>query len=152
MAVFMAGCREADTTGQYSPAVKQLTAVEVKSQLEALKGKVILVNFWATWCPPCRMEIPGFVSLQEKYGPQGLQIFGLSLDEQPPAHVARFASKNKMNYPIHIVGTDTVEAWGGIEAVPTTFLLDAQGKKVWRHEGYASPEEFENQITPLLKK
>ena len=137
-------------SSERAASVRKLSAAEVDQQIRSLKGKVVLINFWATWCPPCRMEIPGFVDLQGKYGPKGLQILGLSLDDKSPADVETFAQKNKMNYPVHIVGADTTRAWGNFEAIPQTFLLDAQGKKVWQHEGYAEPAEFEKQIKPLL--
>lgn len=144
------GCGAEQKPATPAPEVKQFNAAATGKYIDSLKGKVVVVNFWATWCGPCRMEIPGFVKLQDKYGPQGLQIVGLSIDEKPPDAVAAFAQKNGLNYPVHVVGPDTMKAWGNFEAIPMTFILDTNGKKVWEHEGYASAEEFEKQIKPLL--
>jgi len=154
VAATVLGCRDGQTDSTPAPAVevKQSSTAEVEKFIASQKGKVVLVNFWATWCPPCRMEIPGFIDLQSKYGAQGLQIVGLSIDDKPLKSVADFVAKSKMNYPIHIVGEDTMKAWGNFEAIPMTFLFDTKGKKVWEHEGFVDTKEFEKQITALLPK
>src|ERR1051326_5334198 len=144
------GCGAEQKSAMSAPEVKQFSATAAQKYIASLKGKVVVVNFWATWCGPCRMEIPGFVKLQDKYGPQGLQIVGLSMDEISPAKVAAFTQKSGINYPVHIVGNDTMKAWGDFEAIPMTFILDANGKRVWQHEGYASPDDFEKHIKSLL--
>src|SRR5438105_4846240 len=127
IATISLGCRDnraASAPAQSTPEVKKSSPSDVDKFIAAQKGKVVLVNFWATWCPPCRMEIPGFVDLQDRYGAQGLRIVGLSLDDKPLKAVAEFAVKNKMNYPIHVIGEDTMKAWGGFEAIPMTFLIN----------------------------
>lgn len=116
--------------------------------LADLRGKVVLLNFWATWCPPCRREIPDFISLQDKYGAQGLQIVGIGTDE--PEKVREYAEENGMNYPV-LFGTDDVALkYGGIDAIPTTFLIDRQGKIVTKYVGLRSRGEFEQAIQRLL--
>jgi thiol-disulfide isomerase/thioredoxin len=113
-------------------------------------GKVVILDFWATWCPPCKAEIPGFVELQKKYGDKGLVIVGVSLDEQGPAVVKPFMQHFGVNYPIVMGDEKIVEAFGGVTAIPTTFIIDKAGNIVEKHVGFAPQEDFEKQITPLL--
>jgi peroxiredoxin len=112
------------------------------------RGKVVVLDFWATWCPPCRREIPDFVGLQTAYGPQGLQIVGIALDE--PEKVMTFARENGMNYPVLIGSDDVVAKYGGIEGIPTTFIIDRSGKIVNRFEGFRPRGVFEEEIKRLL--
>jgi thiol-disulfide isomerase/thioredoxin len=114
-----------------------------------LRGKVILVNFWATWCPPCREEIPELVSLQEKYK-DGLQIIGVSMDEDAtPAEVNAFATKAGINYPI-VMGKDIAKEYGGVPALPTSFVVNKVGGVVQKHVGILQREEIETEVRALL--
>jgi cytochrome c biogenesis protein CcmG/thiol:disulfide interchange protein DsbE len=113
-------------------------------------GKVVILDFWATWCPPCREEIPHFVQLQSKYREQGLVIVGLSLDAGGAKDVAPFAEEHNVNYPMLIGNDETAKAFGGVNSIPTTFVLDRQGKIVKRFVGFTPPEVFEQTIAPLL--
>jgi cytochrome c biogenesis protein CcmG, thiol:disulfide interchange protein DsbE len=116
--------------------------------LSDFRGKVVVLDFWATWCPPCKMEIPGFIELQKTYGAKGVEIVGVALDE--PARVAEFAAKNGMNYTV-VLGTDEIALkYGGIDGIPTTVLIDRNGKIVNRFEGYHSKDSFESEIKKLL--
>ena len=115
------------------------------------KGKVVLLDFWATWCPPCREEIPGFVELQKKYGKEGLVIVGISLDEQGPKVVKPFMKKYAINYPVVMGDSKTGALFGGVEAIPTTFVIDREGKIVNKHVGLVAKSTFESEIKALLK-
>jgi peroxiredoxin len=121
-----------------------------KVQLSDFRGKVVMVNFWATWCPPCRAEIPDFVALQRAYGSKGLQIVGISLDEEGAAKVAPFAAQNRINYAMLVDGNAAAQAYGGIEGIPTTFLIDKQGRVVEQKVGVADPKHWEQAIEALL--
>jgi len=115
-----------------------------------LKGKVVILDFWATWCPPCRQEIPHFVALQSKYRNQGLAIVGLSLDQGGASVVRPFAEEHNVNYMMLIANDETAMGYGGITGIPTTFVIDKDGKIVKRFLGYTDPEVFEETIRPLL--
>jgi thiol-disulfide isomerase/thioredoxin len=128
--------------------LKDVDGREVKAG--DFKGKVVVVDFWATWCPPCRKEIPEYVALQEKYRSRGLVILGLSLDEAPPAEVKAFGEQFKVNYPLVMADADTAEAFGGIEGLPTAFVIDRDGNIRHVKLGLAKAAEFEALVTSLL--
>lgn len=115
------------------------------------KGKVVVVDFWATWCPPCIKEIPGYIALQEKHGKDGLVIVGISLDRKGAAVVKPFMAKYGVNYPIVIGDQDTVAAFGGFNAIPTTFLINRDGMIVDRKTGAEETAEYEKRILAVLK-
>jgi thiol-disulfide isomerase/thioredoxin len=121
---------------------------------DQFKGKVVVVDFWATWCGPCRAEIPGYVSLQKKYGPEGLVIVGISLDAQGPGVVKKFMQQHGMNYQV-VMGDDEVQAaFGGAEgltAIPTTFIIDRSGKIRDRKVGAEHTADFEARLVQYLK-
>src|SRR5438132_9935381 len=101
---------------------------------DSLRGKVVIVNFWATWCPPCRAEIPDLVALQEKYGDR-LQIIGVSQDEAGVDVVRRFAADRHVNYPIVMMTPELEKAFPGTAALPTSFVIDRESRIVQRHVG-----------------
>ena len=114
------------------------------------KGKVVILDFWATWCGPCREEIPKFIALQKQYEKQGLVVVGLSVDENGADAVKPFAQRLGINYPIVLADQKTQAAFGGIEAVPTTYIIDRNGRIAKEHVGFTDKNEFENEIKPLL--
>jgi cytochrome c biogenesis protein CcmG/thiol:disulfide interchange protein DsbE len=115
--------------------------------MEQLRGKVVLVNFWATWCPPCRVEIPDFIKLQEKHGDR-LQIIGVSEDDDP-AQVQEFVKRMGINYPVVMATPELIAAYGGVAALPTTFVVDTEGRVVQKHLGLYSPEAYDREIRAL---
>lgn len=117
--------------------------------LAGSKGKVVLVNFWATWCGPCRAEVPDLVELQNKYKDQ-VQIIGLVVDDEDQAAIKAFVAEFGINYPVALA-TDAMRLqYGGIPALPTSFVLDAQGRIVQKHEGLRDPVLYEVEIRALL--
>ncbi len=114
------------------------------------KGKVVVLDFWATWCPPCRAEIPGYIELQEKYGKDGLVIIGVSMDRGGPTVVQPFAEKFGINYPLVMGDNDTVAAFGGFNAIPTTFLIDREGNIRDVKTGSEETASYEKKILNVL--
>jgi thiol-disulfide isomerase/thioredoxin len=128
--------------------MQDMNGVDVK--LASFKGKVILLNFWATWCGPCQEEIPSLVELQQQYGDQ-LVILGVSIDD-PLSKLKPYATKMHMNYPV-LVGKDrqdVQDAFGPLFGIPVSVFVDREGKIWKRHSGIASREQFEREIKALL--
>jgi len=143
------GCSPDAVAANLDFTLKDMNGAEVK--LADLKGKVVLLNFWATWCGPCRLEIPSFVELQEKYADQGFRIIGISVDD-PPEALPPFAKRFKINYPL-VVGVDREDvqkAYGPIFGVPMTFIIGRNGRICMKYVGPASKEQFESTIKSLL--
>ncbi len=111
-------------------------------------GKVVLLNFWATWCPPCRAEIPELIALQEKYRDQ-LQIIGISEDDAPPGAVKAFVAEHQMNYPVAMTTPDMERAFPGVDALPTSFLIDREGRVARKHVGMLNPTVTELEARAL---
>jgi thiol-disulfide isomerase/thioredoxin len=117
--------------------------------LAAARGKVVLLNFWATWCGPCRAEIPDLIALQQKYKDQ-LQIIGLTVDDDDAATIKQVVAEERINYPVAMASPEVRLQYGGIAALPTSFVVDAQGRVVQKHEGLRDPALYETEIRALL--
>jgi len=129
--------------------VKDMHGAEVK--LADFKGKAILLNYWATWCGPCKVEIPAFVELFDKYKGQGFVILGVSTDDDPET-LRSYAKDMNMNYPV-LVGRDNealLEAFGPVWGLPTSFFIGRDGAVCGKHMGPATKEDFEREIKALL--
>ncbi len=120
-----------------------------KLNLSDYKGKVVLLDFWATWCGPCRIEIPWFVELQEKYRDPGFAVIGISMDDGP-GPVREFYKQYKMNYPVAMGDDKLGELYGGILGLPTTFLIGRDGRIYAKHVGATDLAVFEEEIKHLL--
>jgi cytochrome c biogenesis protein CcmG, thiol:disulfide interchange protein DsbE len=119
-------------------------------RLSAYRGKVVLLDFWATWCDPCREEIPQFVELQQRYASSGLRIIGVSMDDSSDP-VRPFYQQFHMNYPVVMGTARTGALYGGILGLPITFLIDRDGQIYAKHIGATSAEVFEKEIRRLLQ-
>jgi thiol-disulfide isomerase/thioredoxin len=148
--VFLALGSQSPLLAAAAPAwdLKDVKGDSVK--LSDFKGKVVILDFWATWCPPCRAEIPHFIGLQEKYGKQGLVVVGVSVDEGGPDVVSSFVKANKINYPIVLGNLDVAQLYDATEGIPTTFVIDRTGNIVAKHLGFTDLEVFEKEIKSVL--
>jgi thiol-disulfide isomerase/thioredoxin len=143
-----AACMADAKPANYDFKIKDLDGKEVS--LASFKGKTVLLNFWATWCGPCKAEIPGFVELQAKYRDK-LTIIGYSVDDDA-AKARAFAQEYKMNYPI-LLGEgreDVQDAYGPIWGIPASFLISKDGKVCRKHLGIASKNQFDKEIAALI--
>lgn len=136
-------------------AVMNASLPNLDNQPQAItqwQGKVLVVNFWAPWCPPCREEIPGFISLQKKYGDKGLVFVGIALDE--PGRVQAYADEIGINYPVLIGGPEagqlSAAAGNRLGGLPYTVVIDRQGKAVGNFTGAVAEKKLEDLIKPLL--
>jgi len=119
--------------------------------LAEYKGKVVLLNFWATWCGPCKIEIPWFADFEQKYKDRGFAVLGVAMDEEGWEVIKPYLAQSKVNYRV-ILGNDTVAGlYGGVESLPTTFVLDRNGKIASTHVGLVSKSDYENEIMQLLE-
>jgi len=118
--------------------------------LSDYKGKVVLLDFWATWCGPCNVEIPWFAQFERKYKDRGFEVVGVSMDESGWKAIVPFAQQKKINYRI-VLGDDmTRDQYGGIEALPTAFIIDREGRIAAVHIGLSEKREFQDAIEKLL--
>ena len=154
--VWWAGLRAGDAPN--AAAVQALLAAPLKDleggtrAIESWRGKVLVINFWATWCAPCRKEIPEFVKVQERHGARGLQFVGIAFDQPEP--VGKFAGEYGINYPLLIGGLDTMalmrESGNKAGVLPFTLVLDRQGKVARGYRGTLDEAILESEVVPLL--
>ena len=112
---------------------------------------MVLLDFWATWCGPCKIEIPWFVDMQRRHKDRGFAVIGVSMDDDGWESVKPFLSKMNVNYRVVIGNDTTAEAYGGVSALPTTFLIDREGRIAATHVGLASRRDFEDGVEQLLQ-
>ena len=129
--------------------LKDVDGKDVK--LASLKGKVVLLDFWATWCGPCKIEIPWFIEFQNKYGKDGLQVVGVSVDDTQ-AKLKPYVAQMKMNYVVlqGLDHDDIQDAYGPMFGIPVTVVISRDGKMCAKHTGLTSKDRFETEIKSLL--
>ena len=139
-------------TGQFAPDFKlQDVRTGQGVELSEFKGKAILLNFWATWCAPCKLEIPWFVDLQKHYGAQGLQVVGIAMDDAGAVTIAKFANEMNVNYPV-LQGTEKVaNLYGGVDGLPVTFYIARDGRVVKQVVGVRSRSDVEDIVQSVLR-
>jgi thiol-disulfide isomerase/thioredoxin len=137
--------------GNLAPDFELQTLDGKNLKLSDLRGKAVLLNFWATYCGPCKIEMPWFVELQKEYGPQGFQIVGVANDDASTADIAKFAKEMGINYPI-LIGKDSVSDSYKVSVLPTTFFLDRDGKLIAREFGLVSRSVFVDHIKKAMSQ
>lgn len=138
--------------GHIAPDFELQSLEGANLRLSSLHGKAVLLNFWATYCGPCKIEMPWFVELQKEYGPQGFQIVGVAMDDASTEDIAKFAKDMGVNYPI-LLGKEAVGlSYGGVNVLPTTFFLDRDGRVIAREFGLQSRSVFVDHIKEALSQ
>ena len=135
---------------QAAPALELRDLKGRRHRLSDYRGKVVLLNFWATWCPPCRAEMPDLVKLQRRYGARGLRIIGITYPPETARAVRRFAARLSVNYPVALGTKEMMTLFTPGETLPLTVVIDRDGNVRELIEGILLPEEFEQKIEPLL--
>ena len=161
LALLLASCsrpsssptRELKSQGQRKPApnfsLKDADGNAVN--LADYRGKVVLINFWATWCGPCEAEIPWFIEFEKKYKDQGFAVLGVSMDDDGWKSVRPYIASHKINYRI-MIGSELVsQQFGEIESLPTSFVLDREGRIASNHIGLVDKVDYQNEIVKLLE-
>jgi peroxiredoxin len=120
-------------------------------KLSGYKGRVVLLDFWATWCGGCKVEIPWYMEFQDKYKDRGLTVIGVSMDEDGWKSVQPFLEEHKLNYPVVIGSQDVAKLYGGVSSMPMTLLIDRDGKIADSHVGMVDKAAFEGEIRTLLQ-
>lgn len=129
------------------PAIQDQKMVDINK----FRGKAVLINFWATWCGPCVQEIPSLISLQNEFGPQGLTVIGVSMDQNGEGPVQKLITKTGINYPVVMGDAKISRDFGGISGIPASFLVDQSGAVRKRFDGWTSHEAFVANIKQVLQ-
>jgi peroxiredoxin len=155
---FLFSCSSSATVGAVRPVkerkpapdftLKDASGASVK--LSDYRGKVVLLNFWATWCGPCKMEIPWFIEFQQQFKDQGFTVLGVAMDDDGWQSVKPYVAERKVNYRV-LLGDDAVSTrYGGVDSLPTTFVIDQQGRIASAHVGLIGKNEYLGEIQTLL--
>jgi len=151
----LVGCKPRPSINPSShPMAPEFALTDINGQrldLASYRGEVVLLDFWATWCAPCKTEIPHFIDMQNKYGSQGLQVIGLSMDDSV-GPVKKFYAEEKINYPVAVADDKLAEAYGGVLGLPIAFLIDRDGRIIAKHTGETEAAVFEKEIEEALRK
>ncbi len=153
-ALLLAGCRSSAPKGAANSGAPDFTVTDLQGKKLALsdyRGKVVLLDFWATWCAPCLQEIPHFIDMQQKLGPQGFQAIGLSMDDEEKP-VQEFYREHKLNYPVAMGDSKIAESFGGILGLPVTFVINRDGQIRKKFVGATDPAQIEQEVVAALKQ
>ncbi|MDZ7640710.1 MAG: TlpA disulfide reductase family protein [Desulfurivibrio sp.] len=147
----LAGCDQQDEEKASIPSFT-LQAVRNAGTISDgdFQGQALLINFFATWCPPCREEAPVLAALQDKYGDDDFTVLGISVDQGGIQTVRDFLAEVGINYPVVMSAADTPKSFGGVVGVPTSFLVDSQGQIIKRYEGYVEQRVLERELQKIL--
>lgn len=143
--------QEPSLIGKPAPAFALKDIAGKPLRLADYRGKVLLIDFWATWCVPCRVEIPHFIELQKKYASRGFSVIGISMDDDAKP-VVPFVKKYGMNYPVAVGDAALAERFGGVLGLPVAFIVGRDGVIRERYDGIVTPETFERAVVSLLGK
>lgn len=119
-------------------------------QSQNYRGKLMLINFWATWCPPCRKEIPSLIELQKQYNAQGFTVIGISVDQAGVEIIKKFSEKMGINYPLAVGTTEITKGFGSVSGIPASFLIDKKGNIAKSYAGYVTHEQLQKDIDALI--
>jgi peroxiredoxin len=149
-----AGAPPFSMVGQSAPDFSLQTLDGKTVRLSDFRGKAVLLNFWATWCEPCKVEMPWFTEMQKQYGPQGLQILGVAMEDTEPSDIQEFTRQMRVDYPI-LVGRESqrdalATSYGGVQFLPETFYIDRDGKVMERIFGLKGRGDIENDVKKML--
>lgn len=155
---WLAGCGSRTVRAAVKPEADRKKAPEFAlkdaqgrvAKLSDYKGKVVLLNFWATWCGPCKIEIPWFADFEQRFKDKGFAVVGVSMDDDGWESVKPYIEEKKVNYRIVIGTEETADIYGGVSSLPTSFLIDRQGKIASAHVGLVSKSVYQNEIEHLL--
>jgi cytochrome c biogenesis protein CcmG/thiol:disulfide interchange protein DsbE len=134
--------------GRIAPPFTLTTLDGERVSLSDFRGHIVILDFWASWCPPCKAEIPDFIALQNHYGPSGLQVLGVALEDEHPARA--YAHNAGMNYPVLLGDEEISAAYGGVTSLPTTLIIDGRGTIIAKYVGFREKRVFEDEIRKLL--
>lgn len=140
-----------DKDRKMAPAFELKDSTGKVVKLADYRGKVVLLDFWATWCGPCAIEIPWFEDFQRKYKDRGFEVLGISMDDDGWKAINPFVAEKKINYRIVLGDDKTGDQYGGVEALPTTFVIDREGRIASVHVGLTGKKDFEDAIEKLLE-
>lgn len=150
----LAGCRSSAPKGRAGAGAPDFTVTDIhgkKLSLADYRGKVVLLDFWATWCAPCLEEIPHFVEMQQQLGAQGFQTIGISMDDGPKP-VLQFYQDHKLNYPVAVGDAKLADSYGGILGLPVTFVINRDGQIRKKFVGATDPAVIEQEVVAALKQ
>ncbi|KPJ60120.1 MAG: hypothetical protein AMJ46_08200 [Latescibacteria bacterium DG_63] len=149
--VLCCSSREVSKQGNVAPdfALRSLDGQEVR--LSEHRGKIVILDFWATWCKPCLLELPHFIELYKEFGGEDFEIIGVSLDRTGSRELAAFVKQWRIPYIIVMGNAEVVQSYGGIRGIPTTFVIDRQGNIFRKYVGYRKKEVFQRDILKLME-